>query len=364
MINFIDLKREYLDLKKQIEEAVERVLKRGNFILGEEVEALENEFANYIKVPYAVGVNSGSDALFLGIKALGIADGDEVLVPSHTFISSVDAIVRNGAKPVFVDINKNTYCINFEETESKITPKTRAVLVVHLYGRPVEMKKVLEIARKHNLFVIEDACQAHGAVYRGMMVGAIGDVGCFSFYPTKNLGAYGDGGMIITNNKDLFERIRALRNYGSTKKYFFNLKGINSRLDELQAAILRVKLKYLDIWNERRREIAKIYDDRIKNIEIVLPAGTSSDIKHVYHLYVIRHKDRDSLQRYLLEKNIQTLIHYPIPVHLQNSYRCESYDLPVTETCTKEILSLPLYPYLKNEEINYIVEVINSYKKQ
>jgi len=361
MIPFIDLKREYAEICEELTQAVQRVLKSGWFILGEEVKKFEEEFSKYIGVKYGVGVNSGSDALFLALKALGIGKGDEVITVSHTFISTVDAIVRNGAKPVFVDIEPDTYCIDATKIEEAITNKTKAILPVHLYGHPADMDQIMEIAKKYNLFVIEDACQAHGAEYKGKKVGSIGDLGCFSFYPIKNLGAYGDGGMIVTNNEEIAEKLKMLRNYGQSEKYHHDFVGVNSRLDEIQAAILRVKLKHLDEWNERRRKVAKLYNELLEDSEIVTPIEKEY-AKHVYHLYVVRCKDRDVLQQQLLKNGIQTQIHYPIPIHKQKAYLNLGFNfyLSVTEEICNEILSLPMHPWLNNEEVLSITEVIKK----
>jgi dTDP-4-amino-4,6-dideoxygalactose transaminase len=345
MIPFIDLKREYTEISGEIREAMERVLKSGWFILGEEVRRFEEEFSTYIGTKYGIGVNSGSDALYLALQALGIGKGDEIITVSHTFVSTVDAIVRNGAKPVFVDIDADTYCIDVTKIEERITNKTRAILPVHLYGHPADMQPLMDIAQKHHLFVIEDACQAHGAEYMGHKIGSIGDIGCFSFYPIKNLGAYGDGGMVVTNNLALASRLRMLRNCGQSQKYYHDFVGVNSRLDEIQAAILRVKLRHLDEYNEL-----------LKDSGIALPLEKEY-AKHVYHLYVIRHKNRDKLQQKFLENGIQTIIHYPIPVHKQKAYsKLGPTHLSVTESICNEILSLPIHPFFREDEIQAIVE--------
>lgn len=362
IIPFIDIKREYTEISGEITEAIQRVLRSGWFILGEEVEKFEKEFSKYIGTKYGIGVNSGSDALFLGIKALGIGKSDEVITISHTFISTVDAITRNGAKPVFVDIEPDTYCIDVTRIEERITNKTRAILPVHLYGHPADMEPIMEIAKKYHLFVVEDACQAHGAEYNGKKVGSIGDVGCFSFYPIKNLGACGDGGMVVTNNEELAEKLKMLRNYGQPQKYYHDFVGVNSRLDEIQAAILRVKLKHLDERNKKMRGVAKLYSELLEDSGIVTPVEKEY-AKHAYHLYVIRHKDRDMLQQKLLNSGIQTRIHYPIPVHKQKAYldlEFRKEDFPITEKCANEILSLPMYPELKNEEVEYITDAIRE----
>jgi dTDP-4-amino-4,6-dideoxygalactose transaminase len=355
MIPFIDLTREYAEIGDEITSIIQRTLENGWFILGQQLKEFEREFSRYIGAKYGIGVNSGSDALFLALKALGVDENSEVITVSHTFISTADSIVRCGAKPVFVDIEPETYCINPALIEDKITEKTKAILPVHLYGHPAHMGYILEIAKEHGLSVVEDACQAHGAEYNGKKVGSIGDVGCFSFYPAKNIGAYGDGGFVTTNDSSLAERIKLLRNYGQSKKYHHDLVGVNSRLDELQAAVLRIKLSRLGMWNEKRRRIAKLYAEVLDQKGIILPAERTY-AKHVYHLFVTRLAKRDKCQRFLQKRGIQTQIHYPIPVHKQNAYKEfeTAKDLSVTEAICNEILSLPLYPSLTDEEVVYI----------
>ncbi|MGZ4079789.1 MAG: DegT/DnrJ/EryC1/StrS family aminotransferase [Bacteroidia bacterium] len=359
MIPFINLKEEYESLSEELNLKIREVLKNGFFILGEEVKKFEEDFSNYLGTSYAVSVNSGSDALFLGLKSLGIGVGDEVITVSHTFISSVDAIVRNGAKPIFVDVDPDTYCIDVNQIEEKITDRTKAILPVHLYGHPTNLNPIQKLTKKHELFLVEDACQAHGAEYKGTKVGGIGDIGCFSFYPTKNLGACGDGGMIVTDDAKLSEMLKQLRNYGQPKKYYHDFVGFNSRLDELQASILSVKLKYLDEWNKRRAKIAELYNIHLQNSNLILPVEKKRS-KHVYHLYVIRSKNRDFLKNELLKRGIQTQIHYPIPVHKQKAYlnSCMNDKLLITEEICSEILSLPMNPYLNDDEVIHIAEMI------
>lgn len=359
MISFVDLRREHAEADQEISLAIDRVLKSGWFILGKEVEQFEAEFSKYIGTKYAIGVNSGSDALYLALWALGIGKGDEVLTVSHTFISTADAIVRNGAKPVFVDVDADTYCIDAAKIEERITKKTKAIVPVHLYGHPADMQPIREIARRYKLNVVEDACQAHGAEYKGKKAGSLGDIACFSFYPVKNLGAYGDGGMAVTDDEELATRLKMLRNYGQSRKYYHDFVGVNSRLDEIQAAILRVKLKHLDEWNEKRRKAARLYDRLLKGIDIVLPVEKKY-AKHVYHLYVIRCKERDKLQQRLLANGIQTQIHYPIPVHKQKAYLelGHTAKLPITERICNEILSLPMHPSLSQREVRYVAEAV------
>jgi dTDP-4-amino-4,6-dideoxygalactose transaminase len=359
MIQFNDFRRENQALNSEILVAIRRVLECGWFILGKENENFEREFSKYIGAKFGIGVNSGSDALYLAVKALGISEGDEVITVSHTMISTVDAITRNGATAIFVDIEPETYTMDVTRIETKITAKTKAIIPVHLYGHPVNMVPLIEIAQKHGLHVIEDACQAHGSQYKNAKVGIFGDVGCFSFYPTKNLGGYGDGGMLVTTDDELADTLRKLRNYGQSQKYYHDIAGINSRLDEIQAAVLRVKLGYLDRWNERRRQIARLYNELIKD-GIEKPVEKEY-AKHVYHLYVIRHQQRDKLQQHLLQNGVQTLIHYPIPVHLQKAYLCHE-DLPRTEKICNEILSLPMNPWLAENEITTIADCVNKYR--
>ena len=354
-IPFFNGKREHAEIRQEISEAIERVFESGRFVLGDEGAAFETEFSSYIGAKHGIGVNSGSDALFLALKALGIDKNSEVITVSHTFVSTVDSIVRCGAKPVFVDVEPDTYCIDTAKIEEKITERTKAILPVHLYGHPADLDEVLKIAKQHDLSVVEDACQAHGAEYKGRKVGSFGDVACFSFYPVKNLGACGDGGIVTTNESSLAERVKLLRNYGQSKKYHHDLVGINSRLDELQAAILRVKLSRLDEWNEKRRRLAELYKELLEHTDVVLPFERTY-AKHAYHLFVIRLAERDKCQRLLQKRGIQTQIHYPIPVHKQKAYtEFESAkDLSVTEMICSEILSLPLYPSLTDEEVTYI----------
>ena len=355
VIPFFNSRREHAEVQKEVSEATERVFESGRFVLADEGAAFETEFSRYIGAKYGIGVNSGSDALFLALKALGIDENSEVITVSHTFVSTVDGIVRCGAKPVFVDVDPDTYCIDTAKIEERITERTKVILPVHLYGHPVHLDEVLKIATQYDLSVVEDACQAHGAEYKGRKVGSIGDVACFSFYPVKNLGAYGDGGIVTTNESSLAERIKLLRNYGQSKKYHHDLVGINSRLDELQAAILRVKLSRLDEWNKKRRRFAELYKELLEYTDVVLPFE-STYAKHAYHLFVIRLAERDKCQQLLQKRGIQTQIHYPIPVHKQKAYTEfeNASDLSVTEVICNEILSLPLYPSLTDEEVTYI----------
>ncbi len=360
MVPFTDLKAEYLAIRNELLEVMEQVAKDGWFILGRQVEAFEREFAAYLGVRHIVTVNSGSDALYLALQALGIGPGDEVITASHTFISTADAIVRNGAAPVFAETNPYTYCIEPAEITKHLTARTKAVIPVHLYGHPADMKAIMDIASAHNLLIIEDACQAHGAEFEGRKVGTFGQVGCFSFYPTKNLGAYGDGGAVATNDDALADKLRMMRNYGQPVKYQHNFIGVNSRLDEMQAAILRIKLKYLDARNQKRIAIAQRYSQQLAalNLQLPIPYGP---VKHVYHQYVIAADNRDALKNKLAERGIQTQIHYPIPIHRQKAYLsyCCGLKLPITERICSRILSLPIFPEMSDQILGEIIaEVI------
>jgi len=359
IIPFVDFRREYAAIGKETLATIQRVLESGCFILGPETEKFEAEFSKYIGTKFGLGVNSGSDALYLALKALGISNGDEVITVSLTMISTVDAITRNGAKPVFVDIDPETYVMDVTKIKTKISNKTRAIIPVHLYGHPVDMAPLMEVAKKHGIYVIEDACQAHGAEYRNEKVGSIGDIGCFSFYPTKNLGGYGDGGMLTSNNEQLISVLKKMRNYGKSEKYNHDFVGVNSRLDEIQAAILRSKLLHLDEWNEKRRKTAKLYTKFLNETSLTIPIEKEY-AKHVYHHYVIKHKQRNKLQQYLFEKGIRTLIHYPIPVHTQNAYMMPN-KLPVTEKSCSEILSLPMHQWLSENEVKTISGCITDF---
>ncbi|MGG3937827.1 DegT/DnrJ/EryC1/StrS family aminotransferase [Anoxybacillus kestanbolensis] len=364
MIPFLDLKGINNQYKKEIKVAFERVMDSGWYILGEEVESFEKEFAAYCGTKYAIGVANGLDALALILKAYGIGEGDEVIVPANTYIASILAISANGATPVLVEPNISSYNLDPNKIEEKITSKTKAIMVVHLYGQAANMDPINEIAKRYNLKVIEDGAQAHGAKYKGKRVGNLGDAAGFSFYPGKNLGALGDGGAITTNDSELATKLRALRNYGSHIKYENLYKGVNSRLDELQAAILRVKLPHLDKENEQRRKIAEYYLENIENPKITLPVVENGDREsHVWHLFVIRTENREHLQKTLEEHGVQTLIHYPIPPHKQEAYsEWNHLSYPITEKIHNEVLSLPISPILTIEEAKKIVDIINKYE--
>lgn len=366
MIKFLDLYQINQRYRKQINDAITEVLDSGYYILGQKVKEFETNFASYIGTKYCVGTANGLDALALilnAYKELGVMkDNDEIIVPANTFIASILAISKNNLTPVLVEPDINTYNINPDLIEKKITPKTKAIMVVHLYGQAVHMDKIWELAKKYNLKIIEDSAQAHGSMYKNKKVGNLGDVSGFSFYPGKNLGALGDAGAITTNDFKLSETIRALGNYGSIKKYVNIVKGTNSRLDEIQAAILNVKLKYLDADNEKRKLIAKYYLDNIKNPKIILPKVTNFD-EHNFYVFVVRTKKRDQLQKYLTDNKIGSLIHYPIPPHKQIAYKeWNKLSFPITEQIHNEILSILLNPMLKPKSIKYIITSLNNFK--
>jgi dTDP-4-amino-4,6-dideoxygalactose transaminase len=354
-IPFLDLGWTYQELKAELDIAVQRVLNSGWYIQGEELEAFESEFAEYCGARYCVGVGNGLDALHLILRAYGIGPGDEVIVPVHTFIATWLAVTYAGAKPVPVETRDDaSYTISPELIESAITPKTRAIIPVHLYGRPADMASIKHVTAKHGLKVIEDAAQAHGARYKGRRAGSLGDAAAFSFYPAKNLGAFGDGGAITTADGELAGKLRSLRNYGSSAKYVHDMIGLNSRLDPLQAAILRVKLRHLDEWNARRLSLVECYRRNLAETDVVLPM-ISDGYGSVFHLFVIRTSKREMLQAGLKEAGIETLIHYPIPPHKQGAYssmRC--LNLPLAERLASEVLSLPMGPHLSSGDVEEV----------
>ena len=361
MIPFLSLKPVNEQYRAELDAAIQRVLDKGWYLLGQEITDFENAFAKFCGVKNCVGVGNGLDALTLIIKAYGFGPGDEIIVPSNTYIATILAISQNGCTPVLVEPDINTYNINPDLIEAAITPKTKAIMVVHLYGQAVEMEKVWAVAQKYNLKVIEDSAQAHGAMYQGRRTGSLSDASGFSFYPGKNLGCLGDGGAVTTNDDDLAKRVRALRNYGSEIKYQHLFKGVNSRLDEIQAAMLSVKLKYLDQDNQKRRAVARFYRENIVNPQIVLPQVKNEE-SHVWHIFAVRCARRDELQKYLSDNGIGTQIHYPIPPHKQQAYsEWNALSLPIAEQISREELSLPMSPVLTQEEMEYVVERINQF---
>ena len=363
-IPLVDLKEQFQPLKKEIMTEIEGVLDKMQLFLGENVYQLEREFADYCGARFAVGVGSGTDALYLSLRAMGVGHGDEVITVANSFIATAEAIVHAGARPVFVDIDAETYTIDATKVEAAITERTKAVLPVHLYGHPADMDPIMAIARRHGLRVIEDACQAHGAEYKGVKVGTIGDAGAFSFYCSKNLGAYGEGGMVVTKDREIATQVQMLRDHGRNGKYHHATMGTNSRLDEIQSAILRVKLRHLDEWNTMRRALAAEYNSQLFGIEEIVRPTERVHAEHVYHLYVIRTPDREGLRARLRRHNIETGIHYPIPVHLQQALLAAGHSggsLPVTESVSQEILSLPMYPELTVDQVHYISQSVKDY---
>ena len=360
-MQFIDLTTQYKLIKPEINKAIQKVLNSGQFVLGEQVEKFEQEIAQYLGAKYAIGVASGTDALLLSLMALDIGQGDEVITTSFTFIATASVIAQVGAKPVFVDIESKTF--NIDASKIIITQKTKAIIPVHLYGQTADMdeiKKFLPAGRHGKIPIIEDACQAIDAEYKNKKAGTVGDLGCFSFFPTKNLGAYGDGGLVVTNSKQLAEKIKMLRAHGAKQKYYHQVIGLNSRLDELQAAILRVKLKYLDAWNNQRIKNAKKYNKLLSKF-VITPDYQKG---HVYHQYTIRVKNRDKLKAYLEKHNIPTAIYYPVPLHLQKCFKYLGHkkgDFPEAEKAAREVLSLPIFPELKKEEQDLVIEKIKEF---
>lgn len=366
-ISFFSLENQHRSIHQELIEVFNRALRKNRFILGDELEAFEREFAQYCGTGYAVGVSSGTEALHLALRACGVGKGDQVITVPNSYIATALSISYVGATPVFVDIHKDSYNIDCDALEEiikkgKIRPK--AIIPVHLYGNMADMSRIVEIGKKYAVKIIEDACQAHGAGYKGKKAGSFGHAGCFSFYPTKNLGCLGDGGIVTTDDVYIYRELQLLRNYGQEKKYYHEIKGFNSRLDEIQAAILRVKLKWLDHWNRLRREKAKRYNALIGEIEQIERPSENPYGEHIYHAYVIRVKNRDRLKEYLKERRISTMIHYPVPIHMQKAYKDLGYSkgsFKVTEKCASEILSLPLYPEIPFHHIERVCESIHSF---
>ncbi|MGI5970622.1 MAG: DegT/DnrJ/EryC1/StrS family aminotransferase [Oscillospiraceae bacterium] len=362
-IPLIDLKAQYLSLQDEINRAVLSVLSGGNYILGPEVRALEEEIANYCGTKHAVGVANGTDALVLCLEAYGIGPGDEVITSPFSFFATAEAISRVGASPVFVDIDEKSYNIDADKIESSITGHTKAIITVHIFGQSAEMDKIMEIAQRHNLVVIEDACQAIGASYKGRKTGSLGHAACFSFFPTKNLGGYGDGGMITTGDEAIANRLRLLRAHGSAKKYYSSIIGYNSRLDEIQAAVLRVKLKHLDKWNEARRTIAEVYNRLLLGTGLKLPAASGAE--HTYHLYVLGHKKRPEIIRRLSDRGIACGVYYPVVLHRQEAYgkRYADICLPVAESASNEAFTIPMFPEMTKAQVNEVAMALREILK-
>lgn len=366
-VAFVDLKRQYEEIKPEIDRGMEEVLSKTAFVGGPFLRSFEDEFAAFCGVKHCIGVGNGTDALFLALKTLGIGPGDEVITVANSFIATSEAITATGARVVFVDIHPSTYNMDVQRIEEKITKKTKAIIPVHLYGQPADMDPILEIARNHHLRVVEDAAQAHGALYKGRVIGSIGDMACFSFYPGKNLGAYGDGGAIVTQNEEWAVKARMLANHGRVEKYDHDMEGVNSRLDGLQSAVLSVKLKHLEDWNERRRRNARLYNEYLQESGFITPVEID-DVRPVYHLYVIRGKgiDREKFQDHLKSRGIATGVHYPIALPNLKAYAYLGHsesDFPESTAASREIVSLPMFPELVRSEIEYVAEAVQEFRK-
>jgi dTDP-4-amino-4,6-dideoxygalactose transaminase len=364
---FIDLATPHAAMGKEMAVRFAALAKRGDFILGQDVKLLEEEFAAYCGVTYAVGVNSGTDALFLSLMALGIGPGDEVIVPAFTFIATANAVSYCGATPVFCDIDPVNFCLDVKSAAKAVTKKTKAIIPVHLFGQCCDMDRVGELARSRGMKVVEDACQSHGAEYKGAKAGSIGDTGCFSFYPTKNLGGWGDGGMVMTSNKPIFRKLVMLRDCGRKSRYEHAIVGYNSRLDSLQAAVLRLKLKRLDSWNRLRQRFAGRYTTLLSGLREVVCPHAGPDTTHVFHVYALKAQRRDQLAEFLEKQGIRTMVHYPIPLHLQPAYNGLGYrkgDFPIAERTCKEIISLPMHPFLTDQQIRRVCANIRGFYKR
>lgn len=363
-IPFSTFNRMHAEIREELDRAYDKTITKGWFVQGEEYQKFEEEFASYCGTKYCVGVGNGLDAIYLSLKALGIGEGDEVIVPSHTFIATALAVAYTGAIPVFCEVKEENFLIDEERIEKLITKNTRAIIAVHLYGLVAEMDKICDLCKKYHLFLVEDCAQAHGATYRGRKAGTFGDAGAFSFYPGKNLGALGDAGAVITNNDRLAHDVAALSNYGSTQKYVHEYLGNNSRLDEMQAAFLRVKLPYLDEWNTQRNAIAQRYLQEIHNTKITLPKIPNEHNYHVWHIFAVRTEERDTLKEYLENYGIGAVIHYPIPMHMQKAFSYlngKEGDYPIAEHIAKTELSLPLYIGMTDAEIDAVIEALNKF---
>jgi len=366
VIPFVDLKAQYQSIKPEVDAAVLNVLETTQFILGSAVAGFEAAFAPYCKAKHAIGTSTGTSALHLALLAAGVGRGDEVITTPFTFVATVSAIDYTGAKPVFVDITPDTFTIDPAKIEAAITPRTKAILPVHLHGRPADMDPIMQIARRKNLVVIEDACQAHGAEYNGKRIGSIGDLACFSFYPGKNLGAYGEGGAVTTNDDERAKKIRLLRDWGAERKYYHDLKGFNYRLEGVQGAVLGVKMKYIEGWTDARRRHASRYDELLAGGAYGLPSSPSN-MRHVYHVYAVRHPARDALQAFLHDRGIGTGIHYPIPVHLQKCFAELGHkvgDFPHSEMAAKEVLSLPMYPEFSSKQQDEVIAALREFAEK
>lgn len=366
-VPFVDLQLQYRNIKPEVNAAILAVLDEAHFIMGPEVLAFEDEFAAYTGVEFATGMGTGTDAPHIALRAMGIGEGDEVITQANTFIATLEAIIMAGAKPVLVDVKPDTLNMDPELLEAAITDKTRAIIPVHLYGQPAQMDEINAIAKAHHLLVLEDNAQSTGATYKGRPAGSLGDIAATSFYPGKNLGAYGDAGAAMTNNEEWTIRMRMMRDHGSSRKYHHDVWGMNSRLDGIQAAVLHVKMKYIDQWNEQRRQLGAKYSELLADVKQLTLPVTHPDSDHIYHLYVVRAEDetqRDALMKYLQDKEIGVGIHYPIPPHLQPGYQNLGYkvgDFPLSEDASKRMLSLPIFPELTDEQLNYVVSTVKEF---
>ena len=362
-VPFLDLQTQYQGIRNEINQAIQQVLDDSAYISGPYVESFENDFANFCRCQHAVGTSNGTSALWMCLQGLGIGPGDEVITVPNTFIATAEAISFSGARPVFVDVDERSYTMDPDLLEKAITPKTKAIIPVHLFGQPADMDPIMELAERYKLYVIEDACQAHGAEYKGRSAGTIGDMGCFSFYPGKNLGAYGEAGAAITGNRELAEKIRQLRDHGQTRKYHHAVIGWNGRMDGIQGAVLSVKLKYLARWTEARRNVAEQYGRLLRDFDAVIIPVEMDYAKHVYHIYPVRVKNRDEVAARLANRGITCMIHYPVPIHLQEAYRhfgLQKGSFPVSERCAEEFLSLPMFPELTGEQVEYVVQELRN----
>jgi len=365
-VPFLDLKAQYESIRDEIALELQKVLDNTAFAGGPFVAQFENDFARFCQTDFATGLGSGTMALWVAIQGLGIGKGDEVITTPNTFIATAEAISFSGARPVFVDIDEQTYNMNSELLEDAITPKTKAIIPVHLYGQTADMDPIMETAKAHGLHVIEDACQAHGAEYKGRRAGSIGDAGCFSFYPGKNLGAYGEAGAVVTNSTRLTENMRIFRDHGQEKKYYHSMVGWNARMDGFQAAVLSVKLKYLNEWNEARRKNSQLYNELLAEVDGITTPTQADYARHVYHVYAIRTPNRDALIATLAENGVFCGIHYPVPLHLQNAYKSLGYkkgSFPIAEKCAGQLVSLPMFPELSREQIEKVVQEIKNFIK-
>ena len=363
MVKMYDFKKQYLSIKDEIDSSIQNVLDKSAFSNGMFVEHFEKDFSKYIGANYCLAVNNGTSALHIALLALNIKDKDEVLVPSFSFFATCESVSLTGAKPIFVDSDHTNFNLDIKDLESKITEKTKAIICVHLYGNPCDMDSLVSIANKYNLSLIEDAAQAHGASYKNKKVGNFGDFSCFSFYPTKNLGAYGEGGAVLTNSKHNYDKLKSLRNHGSLEQYKHEFIGHNYRMSGFQGSILSVKLKYLEKWNDIRIQNSKLYSNLLNDINDVQIPFIDNDVKHVFHQYVIRAQNRDSLKKYLLEHNIESTIYYPIPCHLQKPYLEYKVTNSVSEKLSKEVLALPISEHITKDNIEYISETIRNFYK-